>query len=194
MALTMREGVWRPALTHAVLESLKDGGVIVDLGCGTGTQSLALVRERPDLQIIGIDGDPDAIAIAARKPGAEMLDLRLGDARAVELPDGSVDRMLLVLVLHHLSGEGKRTVLSEAKRCLRADGQLHIVDWGSPADPLSSAGFLALQLLDGSSGTQDHRTGRWHELLAAVGLGEVQIEQRVRTPFGWLEQLWVSGS
>ena len=192
MALTMRERRWRPALSLATLTELKPGSVVLDLGCGTATQALALARIRSDITIIGIDADPRALQLAEEKPGAEALDLRLGDARSVDLEDDSVDRVLLVLVLHHLPRKGKLAVLREARRCLRPDGQLHIVDWGRPTDRLSSAGFLGLQLLDGFAGTRDHRSGRWHELLGGVGFQEVRVEQSVRTPFGILQRLLMS--
>lgn len=52
-----------PALAH-----------IVDLGTGTGAIALALAKERPDCQVVGLDRQMDAVDLARRN--AERLQLR----------------------------------------------------------------------------------------------------------------------
>src|SRR4051812_42577841 len=83
MALTMRERIWRPALLAAVVTGLPRGGCVVDVGCGTGTFAVALAAARPDARVVAVDGDPQALAIAAAKPGAGRVDWREGLAGAL---------------------------------------------------------------------------------------------------------------
>jgi ubiquinone/menaquinone biosynthesis C-methylase UbiE len=189
MALTMREGAWRPSLTQAVVAGLRQGGVVIDVGAGTATQAIAIAAARPDAQVIGVDGDPEILALAATKPGAERIRLRLGRAAALDVPDRHADRLILSLVLHHLVPDEKVAALREARRVLRPDGELHIADWGRPSGALTRAGFLALQMLDGSATTRDHASGRWLAHITAAGFAAPRIVGRLRTPWGVLEQL-----
>src|SRR5262245_17966382 len=95
VALTMREPRWRPALTEAVIGGLPAGASVVDVGSGTGTQAIALVRARPDVQVVAVDGDPAAEAMARRKAGAESVDWRRGLANALPLADTSAHRVVM---------------------------------------------------------------------------------------------------
>ena len=47
-------------------------------------------------------------------------------------PDGSFDRVLTSLVLHHLHEEDKRRALREVWRILRPGGELHVAEIGPP--------------------------------------------------------------
>jgi len=189
LATTMREQRWRPALVDRTLRDLPAGATVVDVGAGTGTLAIALAVARPDANVIAVDGDPDAQALARRKPGADRVDWRAGLAQSLPLPDASADRVVMSLLLHHLAPDAKRTALREAHRILRPGGQLHIADWGSPGDPLMRAAFLALQLIDGFAGTRDHAAGRLPSLIAQSGLTHVTTHTRLRTAWGRLELL-----
>lgn len=189
MSLTMREQVWRPRLAATVLAGADSGAAVVDVGCGTGTQAIRLASIRPDVHVIGIDLDPEALALAAAKPGAAAVDFRRGRAQALALPTASADRVLLVLVLHHLARDDKLAALRECRRVLRPGGRLHIVDWGRPRGLVSRAAFTALRLLDGFAGTRDHASGHWHRLVSTAGFDQVRLLSRWRTAFGELEQL-----
>ena len=189
MALTMREGAWRPRLAQAVLEPLRRGDVVVDVGCGTATQAIDLAARRPDVTVIGVDGDPEVLELARAKPGAERVELREGDATALPLADAGAAAVICSLLLHHLPPDGKRAALSDARRVLAPGRHLHIADWGRPSDPLAAAGFAAVQLIDGREGTRDHAAGRLNTFIAGAGFGEIELAARLRTVFGTLELL-----
>src|SRR4051794_41806324 len=102
MAWTMREGTWRPRLTGAVIAGLPPGGTVVDVGCGTATQAIAIARARPDARVIGVDGDPQVLALAAAKRGGgEQLELIEGLAGGLPVPTGSAEPGVLSLVPPH---------------------------------------------------------------------------------------------
>ena len=187
LALTMREGAWRPALVAAALAG--EGRDVLDLGCGTGTLAIDLVRA--GARVVGVDGDDEVLqraAAKARAAGVE-LDLRQGLADAVPLADGSVDVVVCSLLLHHLAPTVKTAALRECRRVLRPGGRLLIADWGRAADPVQRAAFFALQLLDGFDGTRDHAAGRLPGLVTAAGFDGVAVTSRLRTVFGTLELL-----
>lgn len=189
IALTMREVRWRPVLRDRVLATVPAGGRVLDVGAGTGTLAIALGSARPDVEVIGIDGDPEILALARAKPGAGAVRFEQGLAGQLELPDASVDAAVMTLVLHHLAPDAKRRALADLARVLRPGGQLHVADWGRPATPLLRAAFFALQLIDGFEGTRDHAAGRLPVLVREVGFQKVHRYGRLRTVWGTLELL-----
>lgn len=187
LALTMREQRWRPVVRDRALAAVPAGGRVVDVGAGTGTLAIALAAARPDVEVVGIDGDPEVLAVARSKQGAEAVRWQVGLAGELALPDASADAVVLSLVLHHLAPDAKRRALADVARLLRPGGRLHIADWGRPAGPLTRAAFFGLQLIDGFEGTRDHAAGRLPDFVRGAGLGDVQCYARLRTAWGTLE-------
>jgi SAM-dependent methyltransferase len=185
VALTMREATFRGRLRDQVLDGLAARGSVADVGCGTGTLAIALAAS--GARVIGVDGDPEVLALAQAKPGADAVQWRKGPATALPLAGGTVDRVVMSLLLHHLDAGAKRAALAEAVRVLRPGGRLHVADWGRPRGALPRAGFLALRCLDGFDGTRDHAEGRLAELIAAAGFERPRVRLRLATVWGTLE-------
>jgi ubiquinone/menaquinone biosynthesis C-methylase UbiE len=190
VAVTMRERAFRGAVLDAVLAPPAPS-IVVDIGCNTGSVAIALARRAPQLRVVGVDADPDMLGRANAKlarsgPGATV-DWMEGRAERLPCADASTDVALLSLVLHHLAPAGKDAALSEARRVLRPGGRLVVADWGRPRDPLTSVGFLALQLIDGFATTREHRAGRLAQRIEHAGLGDLRLVQRWRTVWGSLE-------
>lgn len=187
LALTLRERRFRAAMRRRVDSSLPRGGTVLDVGCGTGTFAIAFAAERPDAEVIGIDGDPQILALAKAKEGAGRVSWNEGLAGELPFEDGSADVVTMSLVLHHLLPDQKREALAEIRRVLRPGGSFHIVDWGLPHDPIMSAAFFVTQAIDGFDRTADHRAGRLPAFLAEAGFDEVESYERMRTGFGSLD-------
>jgi ubiquinone/menaquinone biosynthesis C-methylase UbiE len=185
LALTSREQAFRSRLLAAVAARLPDGGRVVDVGCGTGSFALLLAEGRPDASILGLDGDPDALAIARRK--APGLDFRQALAADTGEPDGSADAVTMSLVLHHLDADGKAAALAEARRVLAPGGMLHVADWGRPQDPAMRVAFTVLQLVDGFATTRDHAAGNLPRFIEDAGFAPAPAFATLRTAFGSLE-------
>ena len=76
--------------------SLPAGARVVDVGTGSGAVALALVSERPDLSVIGVDVSEDAVVVARENAAALGLDVtfvvgdllggQAGDAVLANLP------------------------------------------------------------------------------------------------------------
>jgi ubiquinone/menaquinone biosynthesis C-methylase UbiE len=189
IALTMRESLFRSRLAAQVLAGLPGEGRIVDVGAGTGTLAIDLAAAAPAATVTGVDPDPQILAIARGKDGAAGVEWLAGFADGLPLADGSCDRVVMSLVLHHLDAPAKGAALAEAHRVLRAGGRIHIADWGRAQDPLMRSTFFALQLIDGFDGTRDHVAGRLPGFIEAAGFVELQRHDRLRTAWGSLELL-----
>jgi ubiquinone/menaquinone biosynthesis C-methylase UbiE len=186
LKLTSREDAFRSRLLAAVTAALPQGGTALDVGCGTGTFAIRLAAARPDATVLGMDGDPDALAIARGKDGAAGVEWHEGLAGELPFADSSADAITMSLVLHHLTREAKATALAEARRVLKPTGRLHIADWGKPHDPVMRAAFFGLQLIDGFATTRDHASGALPEIVAAAGFTTAPPLARLRTAFGSL--------
>jgi 23S rRNA G2445 N2-methylase RlmL len=122
-----REGALRPTVVRAmVLLAGEPGGVALDPCCGSGTilrEALAAGGEAR-----GLDIDPDAVRAARRNaPGA---DVRVGDARSLELADQNVAACVSNLPFgQQYSVQGDmhawlRSVLREMTRVTRPGGRV----------------------------------------------------------------------
>ena len=189
LALTLREKRFRGLMLRQVEADLPEQGVVVDVGCGTGSFALALRERRPDAQITGVDGDPEILGLARAKAGAGAIQWREGLAQDLPVASESADLVTISLVLHHLLPEDKRKALLEMRRILKPGGRLHVADWGPPADPLMSGLFFVAQAIDGFDRTADHRAGRLPTFIADAGFGPVERYGGIRTAFGSLELL-----
>jgi SAM-dependent methyltransferase len=187
VALVMRERLFRGRLIAQVLAGASAGEAldVVELGCGTGTNSIRLAAA--GARVIGVDADPEILARARRKKGAEAVEWRSGRVEAPGLAAASTDRVVLSLVLHHLPDPAKLATLREAHRLLRPGGRVHIADWGPPADPLMRLAFAGLQRVDGKANTQSMADGKLPTLLATAGFTAVETHTRLRTGGGLLE-------
>jgi ubiquinone/menaquinone biosynthesis C-methylase UbiE len=189
IALTTRERLFRGRLAGQVLKGLPSGSRIADVGAGTGTFAIAIAAAAATAEVVGVDGDPEILAIARAKRGAEAVEWKQGLANDLPLADESCDRVVMSLLLHHLDPDGKREALAEAHRVLRPGGRLHIADWGKPQDPLMRAGLFILAIFDGFDGIRDHAAGRLPHFIEEAGFTTVERRDRLRTAWGSLELL-----
>jgi len=187
IAMTMREETFRSRLVEQVTGGDGRPLDVVDVGAGTGTLALALARR--GAKVIAVDGEAGVLQRARRKAQGE--DVRFMEALADRLPveDQGADRVVMSLLLHHLSDEGKDAALAEARRVLRPGGRLHVADWGRPPDPVTRAAFFVLQAVDGFATTREHAAGLLPDRIRRAGFARVSVHDRLRTAWGSLELL-----
>ena len=102
---------------------------IADLATGTGDLALALRRQLPCAEIIGVDFVPEMVEIARRK-GVQA---EVGDAMKLRFPDGSFDCVTIAFGLRNLADFGAG--LREMARVLKAGGHVLVLEFSIPTLP-----------------------------------------------------------
>ena len=164
------EDAFRQSFENALLSLgaiCPNDGVVVDLGCGTGTSTRRLASLFPQAKnVIGLDLSPYFIDIGNflldTEPKGQpngpwvttiindsRIDLRVGNALSTEIPDESVDIINLSLVIHELPIEATYQLVNEAVRILKPNGQIYIseMDFDSPAYAEQRSNALLFSLL-----------------------------------------------
>lgn len=106
---------------EAYLEALPAGGRLLDLGCGSAEDAVAL--EALGFTAVATDRLGAALAEAREVVGTRSL-LRVDHGRALPFIDGCFDGVLASLSLHYFSRETTRAVFAEVRRVLRPRGVL----------------------------------------------------------------------
>lgn len=163
--------------------ALRPGQCVLDVGCGTGTLAILIKKGWPDVHVVGLDGDPKALAIARRKLARAGAKVQLDAGLASSLPysDGSFDRVFCSLVLHHLAPEDKRHSLAEILRVLVPGGSFHLLDFGRPVNAWERA--LA-RVFFRSPQVRDNVRGRLAAFLREAGFADVEETARRGTIAG----------
>lgn len=99
---------------------------VLDIGCGTGAHLRLYQREK--CNIYGIDLSPAMINVARKKLGDEGK-IKLGNARNLEFGNDYFDLILSTTVLHEMSQDVEKDVLNEAKRVLKDNGRILLIDF-----------------------------------------------------------------
>ncbi|GAA2593759.1 hypothetical protein GCM10010399_25430 [Dactylosporangium fulvum] len=113
-----------PAYTTAVTEArLKPGGVVIDVGCGTG-RALPALRDAvgPQGTVIGVDLTPQMLTAARDRARACAAVLLLADARRLPLADAVIDAVFAAGLVTHLPDPDAG--LTELARITRPGGRL----------------------------------------------------------------------
>jgi SAM-dependent methyltransferase len=178
------------SLGQAVAEWLPAAALVADVGVGTGI--VAGVLRGLGFAVAGFDLSPGMLAQAAERfPGA----VARADAVALPLRDASVDAVVFVWVLHHVSDPG--AAFGEAGRVLRRGGRIVAVS-GAPEprsdemsalfqglDTLRPERSLPVKLTEAASDAGLHVVGEaWATMefdVSPVALAQ-QIEDRLYAP------------
>jgi ubiquinone/menaquinone biosynthesis C-methylase UbiE len=110
---------------------VKSGFRVLDIGCGTGTMAVLIKKLHPEADVVGIDPDPDALAICRRKSSRAGLAIEFDRGFADHMPyaDASFDRVFSSFMFHHLTADEKSSTLREIRRVLKAGASLHLLDF-----------------------------------------------------------------
>lgn len=157
---------------------------VLEIGCGTGNLALRAKRSHPDADVVGVDPDAAALGVARRKSARARLDIHWDAGLAQELtyPDGSFDRVLAAMMLHHLEADLKHAALREAHRVLTDHGSLHVVDFGGRSVPAD--GVMARRLAHTSRLRDNYSEGILGAVREAGFRGVAEVTHRVSRVMG----------
>jgi arsenite methyltransferase len=115
---------------HWTLGRIEPGSVVLDLGCGAGTDLLiAAQMTGPDGRVIGVDMTPAMLARArasAQQMGLANIELHESLIETLPLEDGCVDVVISNGVIDLVPD--KDAVFDEIDRVLRPGGRLQVAD------------------------------------------------------------------
>ena len=126
LALDAYDAYYRQFCSHVA----RQGASVLDVACGPGNVSAFLVRERPDLQVLGIDLAPNMVRLAqAHVPSASFL---VHDCR--HLPDlGRVfDGIAYAFGLNYLNQEDAEQFFESLSNVLAPNGVLYLSTMSGP--------------------------------------------------------------
>ena len=150
--------------------TLPEGGVGLDVGCGSGALTIACAKRNPQAHFIGVDRwgkeyasyNKPLCEANARAEGASNVEFRQGDALKLDFPDGSFDAVTSNYVYHNILGHDRQTILLETLRVLKKGGTFALHDIFSKArygdmqafvDKLRKMGYEKVELIDTTGGT-----------------------------------------
>ena len=141
-----RQGPGSAASTRRALGLVPDVGPhtrVLDIGCGSGAQTLALAASSP-ARIVAVDNHPPFIAELNRKARelglADRLQARVADMRQLDFADGSFDLIWCEGAIYNM---GVETGLRDWRRLLRRNGHVALTEvcWQKPGAPAECVAF-----------------------------------------------------
>jgi ubiquinone/menaquinone biosynthesis C-methylase UbiE len=163
--------------------AIQPGHRVLDIGCGTGALITLVKRLHSDVDVVGLDPDPKALARARRKAERSAVTIQLDQGYSDELPypDASFDRVFSSFMLHHLQAGEKEKTLREVRRVLKPGGSLHLLDFGGPESRQN--GFLA-RFFHSSHTLKDNTDSQIIALMSQAGLANPKVVSRRTMLFG----------
>ncbi|WP_347311225.1 class I SAM-dependent methyltransferase [Defluviimonas sp. SAOS-178_SWC] len=170
----------------------------LEVGCGTGALTRAVLEGAGPRTILSVDTSEDFVRHAARECPDPRATFQTGDGQRLDLPDRSRDAVVSGLVLNFVPDKG--AMLAEMVRIARPGGRLGFYVWDYPA---GGVGFIhafwrAAAALDPAAETlsEDRRfPDCTREALAGLASGawgpEAEVVAvEVPTPFASFEDFW----
>ena len=148
---------------------LPEGGVGLDVGCGSGALTIACAKRSPQGSMVGVDRWGKEYASYnlqlcednAQAEGVGNVVFQKGDATALPFEDETFDVVTSNYVYHNIVGADKQALILETLRTLKKGGAFAIHDLMTPrrygdiyafADRLRTMGYERVEILDTTDG------------------------------------------
>lgn len=148
---------------------LPEGGVGLDVGCGSGALTIACAKRSPQGSMVGVDRWGKEYASYnlqlcddnAQAEGVSNVVFQKGDATALPFEDETFDVVTSNYVYHNIVGADKQALILETLRTLKKGGTFAIHDLMTPrrygdiyafADRLRAMGYEKVEILDTTDG------------------------------------------
>jgi SAM-dependent methyltransferase len=104
-----------------------DGDHVLDVGCGTGSLTRALLDVGPTVRVTAIDGSNDFVEIGRQNVTDDRVTFSQGDAQSLQYPSDTFDKCVSLLVMNFIPDA--TSAVSEMRRVTRAGGTLAAAVW-----------------------------------------------------------------
>lgn len=135
-----------------ILDFIKEGKVrVLDICTGTASNAILIADKKRNAEVVGIDLSRDMLRIAKeriRKRNIRNIKTRVMDATRMDFKDHSFDIVLISLILHEIDKNLVGKIINEAKRVLKPDGDIVIVEWEEPKHFFQRFMFGFIRLLE----------------------------------------------
>lgn len=173
--LLSRDRAWRSALLAQLAP--REGELIVDAGCGTGTFLMHIGLQAPRARLMGVDPDERILQRARAKlagagVAAELRRGYLSDLAGL-LPGQEAAKITSSLVFHQVPLAEKRAGLAAMFAALAPGGEVFIADYGLQRTAMMRALFRLVQYVDGFGDTQPNADGILPALMREAGFTDV---------------------
>ena len=124
---------------------------VLDMCCGTMSNGLPVAEKNCMNTVVGLDRSKPMLREARKKAALKHLDnvkLICRDATDTGLRDGYFDHIILGLVLHECSEQLREEILDEAKRLLKPDGTLIVLEWEREENIFRRLGFIPVYIAE----------------------------------------------
>jgi demethylmenaquinone methyltransferase/2-methoxy-6-polyprenyl-1,4-benzoquinol methylase len=129
ISLGMDQG-WRRRAVAAM--QLGPGMTALDLATGTGDLAIRIARTHADVTVLATDPSRGMLDVAVEKarPLGDRIRFSVGDAQAIDLPDGAVDAVSIAFGIRNV--EDRPRALREMARVTRPGGRVVVLELSEP--------------------------------------------------------------
>jgi SAM-dependent methyltransferase len=162
------------------------GGLVLEVGCGVGAQTVTLARRSPEASFISIDVNAESLAEARQRidrAGLSNVEFRQADIFALPFGAQSFDHVFVCFVLEHLSRPVDALVI--LKGLLKPGGTMTVIegDHGStyfhPDSPAAAAAINSLGALQRAAGGNALIGRQLYPLMVQSGFDDVRVSPRM---------------
>ena len=191
-------GRWSRQLAPLFVEfvGVRNGDVVLDVGCGTGSLSSTLARTTHAAKIVAIDPSAGFIQAAQSQIPDPRVTFELGDAQNLSFPDASFDRSLALLAVDYIPDAPKAAI--EMRRVTKTAGVVATTMWDrSRANELNSCFWDAAEAIDATAIRPAGRRGSYgsaealSDLWKGAGLTDIHVtDLTIACQFSSFDELW----
>lgn len=185
---------WLNSILHKwmygqIKQQIKDGDVVLDLGCGYGRLALEVKKEFPASKIFGLDIAKKYVELFNKNIGKSGK-AYAGDIRNLPFKSKSIDVVYMVTTLMYLTNfKDQEKAISEIKRVLKLGGKFVFIERNPYGHNIMTLGGL-ITLLRGRKNKEiesvSFTKGEMENLLKKQVL---KVRKTSSFPFGRLEPL-----
>ncbi len=159
--------------TTVSLAGVKPGDCVLEVGCGTGTLSLAAKRRAGSSgKVYGIDVIPVMIELSQRKAvqAGEEITFQLASIADIPFPANHFDVVMCSFMIFHMSEKVRQMGIPEIFRVLKPQGRLLVLDSATPTRPVPKT---FIKMISGGELPPDLRQLR--PLMESSGFSDIEI-------------------